>query len=63
MKFENGELIPDEVISLIEKLNGTLEKDGVTFMIPKPDEVASVSTAAELLDDSVLDTEVNGINL
>ena len=34
MKFENGELIPDEVISLIEKLNGTLEKDGVTFMIP-----------------------------
>lgn len=63
MKFENGEMIPDEVISVIEKLNGSLEKDGVTFMVPKPDEVANISTAVELLDEVNLDTEVNGINL
>jgi len=66
-KFENGELIPDEVITVIEKLNGTLEKDGVSFMIPKPDEVDRIATAAELIEADDLDngikTEINGIAL
>ena len=66
-KFEKGELIPDEVITVIEKLNGTLEKDGISFMIPKPDEVDRIATAAELIEADDLDngikTEINGIAL
>ena len=50
-QFENNEIIPDQVISVIEKVNGDLKSSDIKFMIPSPDEVVNISTAAELLED------------
>ena len=50
-QFENNEIIPDQVISVIEKVNGDLKSSDIKFMIPSPEEVVNISTAAELLED------------
>ena len=50
-QFENGEIIPDQVITTIEKVNEECKEHEVKFMIPKPNEVANVTTAAELLEE------------
>lgn len=50
-QFENGEIIPDQVIKAIEKINEDCKEHDVKFMIPSPAEIPNIATAAELLEE------------
>ena len=50
-QLENEEIIPDQVIRTIEKVNEECKPHDIKFMVPEPKDVATIATAAELLEE------------